>query len=177
MVAIRIKQIVNAFALLYAAIHDRHFRKTLKFNTYNERALAPLVRTFLLGWFGHVSAEVQSVLPGSLTGYGSIDFLIGNVAVEFAVRRRQEGKSPLSDVTNSNEIKKLIKHPGPAVLVLYDFSARPFDKDDLNRYRDWRSLGQGHHKISSFNVAYFYRSPGKPITNQRITLNVRPRRR
>jgi hypothetical protein len=175
-VTVRIGEIVDAFALLYAAIHDRHFRKTLKFNTYNERALAPLFRTFLLGWFGQVSPEAQSALPGSLTGCGSIDFLIGNVAVEFAVRRRQEGKSPLSDVTNSNEIKKLIKHQGPAVLVLYDFSAQPFDKDDLNRYRDWRSLGQGNHRISPFNVAYFYRSPGRPISNQPITLNVRPRR-
>jgi hypothetical protein len=112
------------------------FRKTLKFNTYNERALAPLVRTFLLGWFGQVSPEIQSAHRGCFSGYGSIDFRVGNVAIEFAVRTRRQGNSALSDVTNANEIKKLLKYQGSAVLVLYDFSARPFTKHDLNRYRN-----------------------------------------
>lgn len=173
---VRVRDVVAAFELLYASIHEREFRKTLPLNRYGERDLAPLVRTFLLGWFGHVSPEARSRLPGSLTGEGSIDFIVGDVAIEFAVRRQRDRRSALSDVTNATEVKKLMKHPGRSVLVLYDFSKDAFEREDLERYREWRSLGRGNHKVSAFNVAYFFRRPGRPITSDKIVLNVRPRR-
>lgn len=69
----------------------------------NERRLLPLVRAYLLGYFGQVAPEARSLLPGSLTGIGSIDFLVGNVAM--AVRRPMDPKRALSDIHNSTEIK------------------------------------------------------------------------
>lgn len=175
--ATTVRDVVIAFEHLYESIHDRGFRKTLPLHTYNERTLAPLVRTFLLGWFGHVSPEQRSKLPGTLTGEGSIDFVVDGVAIEFAVRQPKKGKSALSDVTNATEIKKLLKHDGLAVLILYDFSTRPFEREDLERYRQWQSLGKGNHRRSAFNVAYFYRQAGRPITSEKITMNIRPGRR
>jgi hypothetical protein len=170
-------EIEAAFELLFAAIHERGFRKTLPLNKYRERDLAPLVRTFLLGWFGQVSPEQRGRLPSSLTGKGSIDFVVDGVAIEFAVRRPRESKAKLSDVTNATEVHKLLKHDGLALLVLFDFSTKPFSEADIERYRTWKSLGKGNHKTSAFNVAYFYRQPGRPITNGLITKNIRPKRR
>ena len=173
--ATTIQEVVRAFEHLYASIHDREFRKTLPLHKYRERDLAPLVRTFLLGWFGHVLPEQRSRLPSALTGKGSIDFVVDGVAIEFAVRRPDEGKASLSEVTNATEVHKLLKHDGLALLVLYDFSRKPFSEEDLDRYRTWKSLGQGNHKTSAFNVAYFFRQSGRPITNGLITKNIRPR--
>ncbi len=172
--ATTVSEVVAAFQHLYESIHDRDFCKTLPLRTYNERTLAPLVRTFLLGWFGHVSPEQRAALPGTLTGEGSIDFVVDGVAIEFAVRQPNKGKAALSDVTNATEIKKLLKHDGLAVLILYDFSKRPFEHEDLVRYRHWKSLGQGNHRRSAFNLAYFYRKAGRPITCEKITMNIRP---
>jgi len=153
-----ISQVVDAFTLFFDAVHRPDFRKSMSFHKYSERALQPLVRSMLLGWFGHVSPEVRSKLAGSLTGFGSIDFVIGNVAVEFAVRRPMSSRAALSDVTNATEIKKLMQYEGKSLLVLYDFSRDPYTSEDLDRYREWRSLDDdseldGH----SFNLAYFYR--------------------
>lgn len=175
--ATTVRDIVHAFEHLYESIYDREFRKTLKLHTYSERALAPLVRTFLLGWFGHVSPEKRCKLPGTLTGEGSIDFVVDGVAIEFAVRRPGQGKAPLSDVTNATEVRKLLKHDGLAVLMLYDFSPHPFDETDLARYREWKSLGQGNHRTSAFNVVYFYRRKGRPRRPDMIRMNIKPRRR
>lgn len=171
----RIKDIVEAFELLYISIRERDFRKTLQLDKMSERELAPLVRTFLLGYFGQVSPESRSILPGSLTGQGSIDFIVDDIAIEFAVRRPHDRRSVLSEVTNSNEIKKLIKYKGRAILVLYDFSKDHFGREDLERYREWRSLGQGNHKKSAFNVAYFFRHANESNKIDKITLNVRPK--
>ena len=156
---VTITQVVDAFQLFYESIHDKEFRKTKNFHQMGERELAPLVRTFLLGAFGYrVTPEFRSHLPGSLTGRGSIDFIVGDVAVEFAVRRYDKGSSSLSTVTNSTEIKKLMKFDGLSLLVLFDMSSEPYEPADIERYRDWVSLGKGNHKRYPFSVAYFYRN-------------------
>lgn len=154
---IRVKEVIEAFELLFDGLHDRDFRKTLSLTKYRERDLNPLVRTFLLGYFGAVSPEVRSALPGSLTGEGSIDYVIGDVAVEFAVRRPHDARLNLSAVTNATEVKKLTKWRGKSLLVLFDFSRDPFERVDLERYREWPSLGKGSHKKNAFTVAYFNR--------------------
>jgi hypothetical protein len=100
--------------------------------------------------------EAITSLPGSLTGNGYIDFLIDNVAVEFVVRKPEAAKSNLSASVNSTEIKKLMKHDGLALLVLFDFSKTPYTEDQIESFRDWPSLGKGNHKKSPFNVVYFY---------------------
>jgi hypothetical protein len=174
--AVAVKDIVDAFEVLYDSLFDRDFRKSYRFHEYSERELLPLVRMFLLGWFGGVAPELQSKLAGCLTGQGRIDFLVDNIAVEFAVRRPRDRKAALSQVTNATEVKKLLQFDGRAVLVLFDLSASPYDHDDLARYRDWPSLGRGNHKRSAFNVAYFYREAGDDPGTRKITLNVSPHR-
>ncbi|MGC4014374.1 MAG: hypothetical protein QM755_07645 [Luteolibacter sp.] len=161
---VTIDSVVEAFDLLFWSIQRKEFSKTLRLHEYSERELLPLVRTFLLGFFGEsLVPEAKSKLPGSLSGNGRLDFLIGNVAVEFAVRKPTSARSNLSATVNSSEIKKLMKHEGLAVLVLFDFSQSPFTEDQIEAFRDWPSLGKGNHKKSPFNVVYFYnrsRSPG-----------------
>jgi hypothetical protein len=175
-VSVTVKSIVEAFGVLYDALFDGEFRKTYRFHEFSERELLPLVRMFLLGWFGSVAPELQSKLPGCLTGQGRIDFVVGGIAIEFAVRRPDERKAVLSEVTNSTEIKKLLQFDGRAVLVLFDLSASPFTERDLTRYREWPSLGQGNHKRSAFNVAYFCRDPGSETGARLITMNISPNR-
>lgn len=174
--ATAVRDIVGAFEVLYDSLFDRDFRKSYRFHEYSERELLPLVRMFLLGWFGAVEPELRSKLPGCLTRRGRIDFVIDGVAVEFAVRRPGERKAALSEVTNSTEIKKLLQFDGRAVLILFDLSASPFDRATLARYRDWPSLGRGNHRTSAFNVAYFHRKGGRKPEAGKITLNISPRR-
>lgn len=165
--ATTITEIIDAFDLYYRALHSREFCKTLKLNELSERELHPLMRSFLLGYFGDVSPEVMADLPGSKSRYGRIDYVIDDVAVELAVRRPGQGKSSISQVTNATEAKKLLKWDGLALLVLYDFSGSPFDDNDLTAYRDWPSLGRGSHNISAFNVAYYYRDGGESYVKRK----------
>ena len=165
-----LKEITEAFALFYEGVHRREFRKTLELTKFSERQFHPLIRSFLLGYFGNVSPEVASELPGSKTRYGRIDYVIDEVAVELAVRRPNHSRATLSQVTNATEAKKLLKWDGRALLVLYDFSRDPFSEKELEAYRDWPSLGRGNHKVSAFNVAYFFRDKEG---SQLITKNIR----
>jgi hypothetical protein len=174
--AVAVRDIVNAFEVLYDGLFEREFRKSYRFHEYSERELLPLVRMFLLGWFGSVAPELKSKLPGCLTGQGRIDFVVGGIAIEFAVRRPRERKAALSEVTNSTEVKKLLQFDGRALLVLFDLSASPFDRQDLARYREWPSLGRGNHRRSAFNVAYFYREAGDNPGSRSITMNISPNR-
>jgi len=172
--AITVKEVIEAFDLLFSSLHRRNFTKTLCLNEWGERELLPLVRTFLLGYYGEsLVPEAKSKLPGSLSGEGYIDFLIENVAVEFAVRKPTASRSNVSATVNSTEIKKLMKHDGLAVLILFDFSSTPYTEDQINNFRDWPSLGKGNHKKSAFNVAYFYLEKQRPKTPGLVVKNIR----
>lgn len=172
--AVTITEVVEAFNLLYCSLHRKEFSKTLCLNEWGERDLLPLVRTFLLGYFGEsIVPEAKSKLPGSLSGEGYIDFIIDNVAVEFAVRKPTASKSNVSATVNSTEVKKLMKHDGLAVLVLYDFSKTPYSEDQIENFREWPSLGKGNHKKSAFNVAYFYLEKHRPKTPGLFVKNIR----
>ncbi len=170
--SVTVKEVVEAFELLFISLHRKEFTKTLCLNEWGERELLPLVRTYLLGYFGEsLVPEAKTKLPGSLSGNGYIDFLIDNIAVEFAVRKPTAAKSNLSASVNSSEVKKLMKHDGLAVLILFDFSKTPYTEEKIERFRDWPSLGQGNHKKSPFNVAYFYLAGKMPeyyIKNIRV---------
>ncbi|ROO26090.1 hypothetical protein [Salinisphaera japonica] len=169
-----VKEVVEAFDLLFSSLHRKDFTKTLKLNEYGERELLPLVRTYLLGYFGEsLIPEAKSSLPGSLSGNGYIDFVIANVAVELAVRKPTAAKSNVSATVNATEVKKLMKHDGLALLVLFDFSKAPYSEDQIENFREWPSLGKGNHKKSSFNVAYFYVAKRKPKTTAVFTKNIR----
>lgn len=171
---VTVSEVVEAFDLLFSSIRSRAFAKTLRLHEFSEQELLPLVRTFLLGYFGEsLVPEAKAKLPGSLSGSGRIDFLVDNVAVEFAVRRPNACKSTLSATVNSSEVKKLMKHDGLAVLVLFDFSKSPYTEDDIESFRDWPSLGKGNHKKSAFNVAYFYLKHHSPLAPACIRKNIR----
>ena len=162
--AMTVSQVIDAFDLLYKSLHDKEFRKSLRMHEMSERELLPLVRTFLLGYFGEsLVAEPSAVLPGSLSGNGRIDFMIGNVAVEFALRRPEHVKRELCAGANETEVKKLLKHKGPAVMILFDMARDSHLTDeDLNGYRALPSLGRGNHTKSAFNVVYFARDRSGP---------------
>jgi hypothetical protein len=83
--ATTIVKVHDAFNLLYQKILTKEFSKSLDLKSFEERNLLPLVRTFLLGYFGEVTPEKSVILPTTATGKGKIDFLIDDVAVEFAV--------------------------------------------------------------------------------------------
>ncbi len=167
-------EVIESFELLFESLHNKEFSKSLRLNEWGERDLLPLVRTYLLGYFGEsLVPEAKSKLPGSLTGDGYIDFLIENVAVEFAVRKPDAAKSNVSATVNATEIKKLMKHDGLAVLVLFDFSSTPYAEEQIDKFRDWPSLGKGNYKKSAFNVAYFHLSKQRPKTIGLYQKNIR----
>ena len=171
---IGVGEAVEAFELLFASLRSRKFSKTLALHEYSERELLPLVRTFLLGYFGEsLVPEDSAKLPGSLSGNGRVDFMIGNLAVELAVRTPGAAKSTVSPTVNSSEVKKLMKHDGMALLVLFDFSKSPYSEESIERFREWPSLGKGNHKKSAFNVAYFYIKSWRPIKTGLIQKNIR----
>jgi hypothetical protein len=134
----------------------------LRFHHWNERELLPLVRTYLLGCFkDKIEAECWVDLPGSPSGWGVLDFIIDDIAVELAVRPRNDKKAKLTPTVNRNEIKKLMKHRGKGLLVLYDFSNYPLSDEDIERYRlELPCMGKGHRR-SPFQLSYFCRR-GRP---------------
>lgn len=169
-----VREIVEAFELLYETLQDPAFSKSLRLKEWGERDLLPLVRTFLLGWFGrNVEPEVAAALPGSWSGKGRIDFVIGGVAVEFAVRKPRTSAATMSAVVNSDEIKKLMKFRGKALLVLFDFSRKPYSEEQVERFREWPSLGKGAHKKSPFHVAYFHRGTRRRVECGLIRKHIR----
>jgi hypothetical protein len=139
-------------------MHDTDFVKTLRLTERSERQLLPLVRTYLLGYFGYkVAPETWGKLPGGLSGWGRIDFVVDNVAIELAVRKRRSRDANLSTVKNSDEIKKLMKFDGLSVLVLFDFSeVHRYTEEDIESFRKRPSLGKGAHAKSPFTVLYYY---------------------
>jgi hypothetical protein len=172
--SIGIGTVVEAFDLLYVSLLSKGFSKSLKLHEWGERDLLPLVRTYLLGYFGEsLVPEARAVLPGSLSGNGRLDFIVGEVAVEFVVRKPTAGKSNLSVAVNSSEVKKLMKYDGHALLVLFDFSKTAYTSEQIEAFRDWPSLGKGNHRKSPFNVAYFFIKSRRPIVHDVITKNIR----
>lgn len=142
--ATTITEIMECFEYFFSSLYRREFVKTLRLNECSERELLPLVRCYLLGWFAdNVSPEVKSKLPGTVSGHGYIDFVIDDVAVEFAVRKPTAARSNVSATVNSTEVKKLMKHDGKALLVLFDFSDAPYSEEQIESFRNWPSLGRG----------------------------------
>lgn len=169
-----VREVSEAFHVFYEGLRDPNFTKSLRLNEWTERDLLPLVRTFLLGWFGRgrIAPEIMSTLPGKATGKGRLDFVIDDIAVELAVRCKGAARSNLSAAVNSDEIKKLMKYHGRAVLILLDFTDDPLDDKAIQKFRDWPSLGKGNHKKSPFNVSHHYRDPQTRILVHH-SLNIR----
>lgn len=169
-----VTEVTECFEYLFSSFYRKSFVKTLRLNEYSERELLPLVRCYLLGWFAdHLLPEVKGALPGSTSGHGYIDFVIGGVAVEFAVRKPTAARSNLSATVNSSEVKKLMKYDGKSLLVLFDFSDTPFTEEEIESFRDWPSLGRGNHRKSTINIVYFYVESRRPLILAKFTNNIR----
>ena len=164
-----VSQVIDAFTLLYSGLRDPGFRKSLPLDQWSERQLLPLIRTFLLGYFGpRARPEHGTVLPKALTGQGRVDFLVYGVAVEVAVRRPWCPKADLMPRANRAEVMKLMKYDGLGVLVLLDFSRDSITPEELGQYRDLPSLGQGNHGKAPFSVVYFGLESGPVRLNVRV---------
>jgi hypothetical protein len=163
-----ISQVADAFHLFYESLLRREFRKSFQFDQWSERDLLPLVRSFLLGYFGpRAEPERMAVLPTKLTGQGRFDFMVYDVAVELAVRRPWCPRGDVMPGKNADEVRKLLKYNGLGVLILLDYSATPLTRPELEGYRDLPSLGRGNHAKSGFSVVYY------AIGRDPIRLNVR----
>jgi hypothetical protein len=151
-----ITDVHDAFHFLFTSLCKKDFSKSLNLSHRSERELLPLVRTFLLGYFGaRIQPEALGKLPGAPTGKGRIDFIVDDVAVELAVRRPRYSKRHLRVVGNETEVKKLLCYQGKALLVLFDFSGKPLAAEDLHSYRTLPELDE-EHSISPFQISYFY---------------------
>lgn len=155
--ATTIKAVGEAFEHLFSALHDGDFRKSIRLTTLGERELLRHTRFFLLGWFGRdaIAPEYQVAHPWSASGFGQVDFLVDGVAVELAVRKRGQAAAPVSPSVNGSEMVKLVKHPGHAMLVLFDFARTPLTDDALAQYRGIPPLGRGNYAKSPFHLYYF----------------------
>jgi hypothetical protein len=139
------------------------FSKSQGLKHWRERDLLPVVRVGLLCYFGRkVKPEVSVDTKWTTSGKSRIDFVIDADAVEFAVRNPGKDYTNVSSRANASEIKKLqVWSQGKSVLVLFDFSSKPFTKEQLQWYREHPSLGKGNHKKNAVTVLYFHLT-GRP---------------
>lgn len=173
---VTVQEVVDAFEYFYANLLDQEYARSTHYAFYNEQELLPLTRAFLLGYFAdEMRAEHWSTLPGCPTKYGRIDFVVGGVAVELAVRHRGGAKASLLPQVNATEVKKLLCWSGKAVLILLDFDSNHLDVEDIKKYRELPSLGKGNWKKSPFNVAYMYQIKKPKVVNL-IRRRIRARR-
>lgn len=151
------QQAIDAFYRLYQAYHNKRFTKTLNFTQKTEREILPLVRSYLLGYFDYL--EPEAMIQVSSNCKSRCDFLIDNIAVEFAVRSANKGGNNLKAKNNVSEIKKLIRYPYHSLMILFDFKRGRTDDEviaTLKEYRNIPSLGRGNYNRYPFTVAYFY---------------------
>ena len=173
---ISIEQIRESFLFMHESMADYDFSKTMSFNWWNEKDILPNERFFLLGYFGAIEPEVKTELRGKYSEEGFIDFVVDNVAIEFAVRKPDDYASKLTSYSNRDERKKLARRKQYnesfeyGVLVLFDFSNDPLTDEQLENYREQPPLGRGNFNLDNFSVLYFYRESGESIC---IRKNVR----
>lgn len=157
-----IKEIKEAFELLYWSMRESSFSKSHEFSWWNEKALLPHIRFYLLGYFGDdLEPEIKTELISAPTREGYIDFGVNNAAIEFAVRLPNESASKLTAYSNRTEREKLIRRKmwhewaDHGVLVLFDFSDNPLTHEQLNEYKEKPSFGQGNHTVNGFSILYY----------------------
>lgn len=167
-----INEVTNAFEHLYQAMYDHKFIKKSGFRDKGEKSLLPLVRYYLLGYFGKLEPELKIQMEECQSGY--IDFLIDKIAVEFAVKTQKQRRTNLQRNQNETEIKKLMLYEGRSILVLFDFSENVEDdvvSQLLENYRILPAIHQGKD-IYPFNVVYFYINQDNCFKKQQIQVRV-----
>jgi hypothetical protein len=86
-------EIRDAFHEIFETIHTREFSKSRRLNAKNEAALLLPLRFYLFGRFGNVDPEQKAKMP--LGKKGRVDFQIGPVAIELAVKLHSDPKLKL----------------------------------------------------------------------------------
>jgi hypothetical protein len=159
---ITINKLDEAIRVFIVSLGRKEFKKSTDYVRDGERGLLPFVKFFLLGRFGStVNPEAKINCRAAAFARKRVDFLVKNIALEIAVRKPDGPKSNLSTYVNAQEVKKLVKHRGLSVLVLFDFARRPYQEEELESFRTWPSLGKGNQQTSSFNVLYYHFKSGK----------------
>ena len=164
--AITIEQVSYAFNLFYRNIHRQDFVKSLKLSAHGERDMLPLLRAFLLGFFGEsLAPEADANLAGTAPDKGNFDFVIETAAIAFAVRKKSKDKtkSALSYVAPPSDLANLLKHDGLQVLVLFDFTKHPLSADDIETIATWDIPGRGNDTTAVLHVLYFCLESTRPI--------------
>lgn len=154
---VSVKSLKESFANLYKSILNKDFCKSQGYCEWTERHLLPLVRFYLLGRYQSVTPEYTCSSAVAQERKGRIDFIVGNTAVEFAVRTPSCPPQRVKSNLNRSEVIKLMQYPGPSVLVLFDFSANPLSRYDLEEYRSLPSMGRGNWFKSPFSILYYCR--------------------
>ena len=174
-----VNEISDCFELMFKAFHSKEFCKTHKLNHWRESQLLPLIRVGLLCYFEKQALpEIEVSTPWTQSKKSRIDFRVGNVAIEFAVRNPGKSYTNVSASTNTTEIKKLMKWTeGKSVLVLFDFSDSPFDMDELQWYREHPKFGSGNHKKNAYSVLYFFVAKRRPLATGCYLVQVRRKSR
>ncbi len=143
-------------------MRKKDFSKTKYFDWWKEQDILTHVRFYLLGYFQKIKSEVQTELIGSPTKVGYFDFVINNVAIEFAIRRPVTHATDIAFNKNYTEIlklmrrKKLHKNLKYGVLVLLDFSGRCLKNEHFEAYRCSTDLLSGNYKKDTFSILYIH---------------------
>tara|TARA_B100000315_G_C14197248_1_gene415988 strand:+ start:44 stop:571 length:528 start_codon:yes stop_codon:yes gene_type:complete len=157
-----INQVKESFLLLHKQMRKKDFSKTKYFDWWKEQDILTHVRFYLLGYFQKIKSEVQTELIGSPTKVGYFDFVINNVAIEFAIRRPVTHATDIAFNKNYTEIlklmrrKKLHKNLKYGVLVLLDFSGRCLKNEHFEAYRCSTDLLSGNYKKDTFSILYIH---------------------
>lgn len=171
---ISVRNVVERFEYLFNSFYRKEFIKTHSFNTITKRELLSLVKWFLLCRYNdRVYPKFKARLQGSATGNGYIDFVISDIAAEFAVRSEISSKASISAIVQTTEMKKLMRYDGKALLALFDLSDSPYSEPEIDEFRYIPSLGNEKSQCSAFNVVYFYAASRGLFETGRISKNIR----
>ena len=157
-----INQVKESFLLLNKQMRKKDFSKTKYFDWWKEQDILTHVRFYLLGYFQKIKSEVQTELIGGSTKVGYFDFVVNNVAIEFAIRRPITHATDIAFNKNYTEIlklmrrKKLHKNLKYGVLVLLDFSGRCLKNEHFEAYRCSTDLLSGNYKKDNFSILYIH---------------------
>lgn len=166
-----ITEVIAAFERLFEAMHERRFAKTLGFIEKGEKELLPYIRYYLLGYFDRLEPESKIQIEEYESGL--IDFIVDNVAVEFAAKNGRQSRTILQRNHNEKEIKKLMSYSGNSLLVLFDFeksTSHDYVKNVLEEYRKVPAFHKD--EIYPFNVVYFYINEYGEFAKQKVQVRV-----
>ncbi|TCP11454.1 hypothetical protein EV697_1075 [Bisgaardia hudsonensis] len=189
---ININYLIKAFERLYCSCHKGDIIDELCFSNKNAKEFLPIAQAYLSGSldgsipeniFSEIDKELITIRENKFILDSEFSFFIQKkkeVAIQFLVRSEERESNPLVASQNEEKIKKLIKHKGLSLLILFDFSEQLSYKQVktiINEYRNIPSLGRGNHNKSAFNIAYFYINEENKLASEKANIRVYPKNR